>query len=265
MHSQNQPQQRTVNEMSIRFRTYLLVIAFGLFLGNLGPPAYAQSSSVVWTNKVNVTATGGTLQKTGGCDGCFDAGAVSQQQMTSSGGYIEFSVSTGARTFVGLSTDTSASTDYANINYSFTFWPSGGWDIREGYANWRTEGSFVTGDLFRISIENGAVKYYKNGGLLYTSNATPTYPLVMDTSLTSLNSSVNNAMISVPQSSSVVWTNKVNVTATGGTLQKTGGCDGCFDAGAVSQQQMTSSGGYIEFSVSTSARTFVGLSTDTSA
>jgi len=118
--------------------------------------------------------------------------------MTSSGGYIEFSVSTGARTFVGLSTDTSTSTDYANINYSFTFWPSGGWDIREGYANWRTEGSFVAGDLFRISIENGAVKYYKNSALLYTSNVSPTYPLVMDATLSSISSSINNAVMVAP-------------------------------------------------------------------
>jgi hypothetical protein len=32
------------------------------------------SQSVVWTNLVNTTATGNTLQKTSGCDGCADAG-----------------------------------------------------------------------------------------------------------------------------------------------------------------------------------------------
>src|ERR1044072_8907020 len=244
---------------------FLASIVFALICGAFCSVA-AQVQNITWTNKVNVTSSGGTLQKTSGCDGCYDAGAISQQQLTSTGGYVEFSPSVGHRTFAGLSTDTSASTDYSNINYAFTFWPNGGWDIREGYANWRAEGTFVAGDVFSLLIDGGVVRYYKNGATLYTSSVTPSYPLVLDTTLSNVNSTVNSAVVSTsqPSSQAVIWTNKVNVTANGGTLQKTGGCAGCYDAGATSQQQFTS-GGYVEFSPSFGYRTFFGLSTDSSA
>src|SRR5918994_295132 len=53
--------------------------------------ANAQSVEVVWANIVNATATGTTLQKTAGCDGCDDAGASSQQTL-SADGFVEFTI-----------------------------------------------------------------------------------------------------------------------------------------------------------------------------
>lgn len=159
----------------------------------------AQSSvqSVVWVNAVNATANGGSLQKSGGCS-CYDAGAVSLQQFTGAGGYLEFSPSPTGRMFVGLGNDTDSATDYDNINYAFNFWGNGDFDIREGWANWRAGGNYAAGDTFRIAIEGGVVKYYKNGALLYTSTVAPSYPLVVDTALVELNAAVNNATVSVP-------------------------------------------------------------------
>lgn len=59
--------------------------------------------NVVWTNLVNVTATGNTLQKTSGCDGCADAGATSEQAIASGDGYFEFTVpSVAGQRFAGL-------------------------------------------------------------------------------------------------------------------------------------------------------------------
>ena len=52
----------------------------------------AESQSVVWTNLVNAAVSGATLQKTGGCDGCDDAGATSQQTITQGDAFIEFTV-----------------------------------------------------------------------------------------------------------------------------------------------------------------------------
>src|SRR5205085_226055 len=46
-------------------------------------------------------------------------------------------------------------------------------------------GSYVAGDLLKVSAENGAAKYYRNGTLIYTSSAHPTYPLLVDTSINS--------------------------------------------------------------------------------
>ena len=41
----------------------------------------AESQAVLWTSAVNVSVVNGSLQKTSGCDGCDDAGAISQQAL----------------------------------------------------------------------------------------------------------------------------------------------------------------------------------------
>ena len=132
----------------------------------------AQGENVVWTNLVNATANGNTLTKTSGCGDCnYDSGAISQQQIDSAGGYIEFTPSYGKWLFAGLGNDLSNATDYDNIKYAFHFWGGGGgdWDIREGWVNNRASGTYVAGDVFRISVASGVVTYYKNGQLIYTS------------------------------------------------------------------------------------------------
>src|SRR5262249_26297649 len=47
-----------------------------------------------------------------------------------------------------------------------------------------------------ISVESGVVKYYKNGVIFYTSGLVPAYPLLVDSSLVSLNAGITNAVIS---------------------------------------------------------------------
>ena len=55
---------------------------------------------------------------------------------------------------------------------------------------------YQSNDLFRIAIENGQVKYYKNGELFYTSLNEPAYPLVVKASFINFNSRINNVVIS---------------------------------------------------------------------
>lgn len=169
-----------------------LGLVFSSFLTRVGSSQGA-GESVSWKNLVNAAATGGTLQKNGGC-ACYDAGSTSEQQITS-GGSFEFSPSATHRMFVGLSSDTSASTDYSNINYAFNFWGNGDFDIREGWANWRAGGTYAAGDVFKIVVEGASVKYYKNGAEIYASNVAPTFPLVADTALVDLNATVSGATI----------------------------------------------------------------------
>jgi hypothetical protein len=77
---------------------------------------------------------------------------------------------------------------------------SGG--IVEVYENgvWKTgAGAFATGDVFRISVISGVVKYSKNGTVFYTSATAPTYPLLVDTALWSGGATITNAVISSAQ------------------------------------------------------------------
>src|SRR5687767_3859239 len=86
------------------FRALIKLFVFPLVCGVI-MPVHAQTTpqDVIWTDLVNVTATGNSLQKTGGCDGCQDAGALSQQKIISGSGYLEFTVSeTNRLRYIGL-------------------------------------------------------------------------------------------------------------------------------------------------------------------
>jgi predicted transglutaminase-like cysteine proteinase len=56
-------------------------------------------------------------------------------------------------------------------------------------------GIYASGDIFRISVESGIVKYYRNGALLYTSLLPPTLPLLVDVSINEVGGTVTNATI----------------------------------------------------------------------
>ncbi len=139
--------------------------------------------TVVWTNLKNVITEVGDLEQTaGGCQGCADAGANSTQQLTSGDGYFEFTIATGTYYYVyaGLSNDISGTTSHImpfalEISASYV-------SVRENGV-YKSDTPFVSGDVFRVSVESGKVKYYKNGVSFYTSVAVPSYPLVADVSM----------------------------------------------------------------------------------
>jgi len=149
--------------------------------------------NVVWTGTVNVTATGNSLKKTGGCDGCEDAGAVSEQQIGSGNGYMEFTVSeTDLVRYIGL-TNNNTGTSTGEIPFAFKL-VSGYAEVRESGV-YRWDAPVVTGDVLRIAVQSGAVKYSKNGVVFYTSTVTPSYPLRADSALTSSSATVSSAVI----------------------------------------------------------------------
>ncbi len=166
-----------------------------VFLAEL--PTAATAGNVVWTNLVNTTGTGSSLEKTSACDGCPDAGATSQQQIDSGNGYIQFTV--GAQVIfsvVGLSrpnSDTSAQ----GIDFAFRF-SSGFADVVEAGVYKGGDALYASGDVFRVSVANGQVRYHKNGELLYTSSRPPAYPLLLDVTLGNLGDRINNAVIQAP-------------------------------------------------------------------
>ncbi len=149
---------------------------------------------VTWTNAVGVTVTGNSLTATG--NGWNTAGAVSTQSIASGDGYVETTVSeTSTYRMIGLSHgDTNQ--DYSDID--FALYPAAGGalyvyedGVSRGYFS-----NYATGDTLRVAVEGGVVKYRKNGTLLYTSTVAPTYPLLVDTSLYSYGSTLNNVLIS---------------------------------------------------------------------
>ena len=67
-------------------------------------------------------------------------------------------------------------------------------EVRESGV-YRSEIAVNTGDILRITVGGGSVKYSKNGTVFYTSTSQPAYPLVINTSLLDLGATIKNATI----------------------------------------------------------------------
>ena len=319
------------------------------------------SGNVVWASAVNVAVSGNTITKNAGCSGCWDAGAISQQTVASGDASVQFTISSGAVGAVGLSTG-NAGTDANEIKFALRFFPTYV-EVRESGA-WKDSWPIAAGDVHKIAVESGVVKYFQNGAVQYTSALAPTYPLIVDATLETVGSTVQNAVlggtsggssvdttppavaltapvggatvtgtvtvsasasdnvgvtgvqfkldganlgaedatapytiawntatatpgthtltavakdaagntttsapvtVTVSQGPSgggpqnVVWTSGTNVAISGNTVTKNGGCSGCWDAGAASQQTIASGNGSVQFTVSAGAVVSVGL------
>ena len=157
--------------------------------------------AVVWTNIVNATATGSIIQKTGGSDGLEDAGATSQQQILSGNGFFDFVPGFENTTRgVGLSNGNS-DTSLADVDFAILLKNNGIAEVWENGTYKATIGSYGWDDLFAIRVEDGVVRYHRNGALIYTSTMAPRYPLLVDTTLVSADSTIAASIETVPPDS----------------------------------------------------------------
>jgi hypothetical protein len=153
------------------------------------------SQNIVWMALINVSATGNSLRKTAGCDGCDDAGAVSTQSISSGDGYVEFTASeTTTYRSVGLSNG-NTDTSLGDIDFAILLTPSGYAEVRENGA-WKRDTPYAPGSVFRVAVIGGQIQYSKDGVVFYSSTVRPTYPLLVDTTLFSLNATITNAILS---------------------------------------------------------------------
>lgn len=152
------------------------------------------TQNVVWTSVTNCVVSGNSLQKTSGRDDESDAGAVSQQQLVSGDGYFEFTAGvTGKIRFCGL-THSVSGTEYTAIDFAIKLTEFGVAEVRENNL-YKIDTTYTGSDVFRVSIEGGVVKYYKNGAVFYTSGGAPSYPLRVDAAMLNLGGTVNNAVL----------------------------------------------------------------------
>ncbi len=148
---------------------------------------------VRWLDPVNVTVTGATLQKTSGCDGCPDAGAVSEQRTTIGDVAVRFTASESATNrFVGFGSGEST-TGTTEIWFGLRLL-NGIAEVRES-GIYRRDVRFANGDIFEVRIQGGRVHYARNGVVFYTSADGPRYPLRVDTALVNTGATIANVMI----------------------------------------------------------------------
>jgi hypothetical protein len=152
-------------------------------------PSAGDAQAVQWSMLVNATANGNSVTKTGGCDGCGDSGAVSQQRI-GPGGYVEFTASeTGSLRSIGLG---ESATNPNSMLFSIRLQGTTA-EVREGGV-YKSETPFATGDVIRISVASGLVTYSRNGSVFFTSSGSAS-PLFVDVALYDLNATIANVMI----------------------------------------------------------------------
>jgi hypothetical protein len=151
---------------------------------------------VLWSQLVNATAIGKTLSKTGGCDGCADAGAVSEQTIVADG-YFEFrATETSSLRLVGLG-NSGTGTVATPVKFGFLLRPGGVAEVHEKGA-YRAETTFASGDVFRITIAGADIVYTKNSALIYQGLRGVTTTLRVRASLYSTPSTIMGAVVSIP-------------------------------------------------------------------
>jgi hypothetical protein len=189
----------------------VLTFSFSFLFVQLFPTASRAQTAITWSNLVNAVVTESGVQKTTGCDGCQDAGASSQEQL-SSDGYVEFRIGElNTMWMAGLSHGDDDAT-YADIDFGFRFNGAGYADVLENgiYAGGDT--TYAAGDVFRVSLANGRIQYSKNGQYLLESARTPQLPLLLDGSMLTIGATINAAVIAAAPPP----------PSTGGLLEKAG-------------------------------------------
>jgi len=163
--------------------------------------------AVSWTNLVNVTTVspGNTINKSSGADG-WNGGAISTQSIPAgSDGWVQsVAVDRTKHTIFGLSNGDGGQ-DYTDIDFAIHLQGEAGWPgdlvIFEGGAekhrinSTQQNPAYVAGDVLKVAVTGGVVKYYKNEVLLYTSQNTPVFPLLLDASVFHMNAKVQDAWL----------------------------------------------------------------------
>ena len=229
---------------NVRPEPFFLLAWLVLAVGCIdGAPMTGESSAaltpVTWTDVVGASAVGNDLSKTAP-EASWNAGAVSVETITGDG-YVEFT--TGEATtakMAGLSNGNGGPGD-ADIDFAIRLGDGGGVVVFEGGVSRGVFGSYVAGDVFRVQVVGGVVTYWQNGELLYTSAGTPTFPLLVDTSLRTPGATVSDVAIQ----SLAFWEQVVGASASGNDLTKTSP-ETTWQAGAVSAASL-SGDGFVRF------------------
>ncbi|MFY0564928.1 hypothetical protein ACN28E_13810 [Archangium lansingense] len=169
-------------------------VALGLGLVLVAASARAATENVQWRNAAGVTVSGNSLTKNLPTEG-WDAGASSTQAITSGDGFVEFTASSTTGDRVGGLSRDDGSTSFTDIDYGFYLSRFGTLAAIEG-GNVRPIGNYVPGDVLRVAVEGGVVRYRKNGAHVETGTTAPTYPLVFDTALFHNGATITNGVIS---------------------------------------------------------------------
>jgi len=166
--------------------------------GDPGDPGDPPAGAVTWTVEANASFDSGTktVSSTATVWNEFSGAHTNQSLGSGEDGWAEFTVSTlNIIVTLGFSKVTETSNQY-DFAYNFDL-KNNNTATAKTYGGWLTGlGSFSVGDVFRISRENGYIKFYKNGTVVYTSTSQINDELVLDVGMQRVGAEVSSVEIS---------------------------------------------------------------------
>jgi hypothetical protein len=135
-----------------------------------------------WTAPVGVTLDGHDITKTAPEDQ-YNAGAASVNGIASGDGYVEFRAGEPTGIVAAGLSHGNANASRNDIDFAIQLNDSAGVGIFEGGFAVGSFGPYRAGDIFRVAVRGGVVRYYRNRVLLTTSTRAPSYPLLLDASI----------------------------------------------------------------------------------
>jgi alpha-tubulin suppressor-like RCC1 family protein len=208
--------------------------------------------NLVWTNLTGVSMAGDTITKTGASG--WNAGACSSNTIESGDGFFEFTATeTNTNRAAGFgSTDTGQT--LADLKFGVVLHSDGSVEVSESGTSRGLFGTYLSGDIFRVELTAGTMRYYQNGTNFYTSTVTPVYPLRADSSLDTTGATITKLSLET-----LVWSSSAGVAQQGASLTKTA-ATGNWDAQATSTNFVSSGDGWVEFTaIETTSRRVLGL------
>jgi hypothetical protein len=150
---------------------------------------------VYWnTNTVlKATIAGNSLTKV--ITNAWDGGGASYNAVYDNG-YLQFrAVETNRSRVIGLS-NTITGVSNTQVQYGVWLQSSGQIGIYEsGTIRGNAFGTYFANDTFRVAVETGVVKYYRNGRLFYTSILSPTLPLLAHAALFEVGATASQVVV----------------------------------------------------------------------
>jgi len=171
----------------------LATIAVGAVLIGSLSVVKAAEQRIDFTNLMNVAVRGNGIQKTGGCNGCDDATAVSRQMIRSGDGYVEFAVGEPYTFWMAGLTLSDGNVHFNSIDFALRFNGNDSVDVMENGQYQGGDSYYQPGDRFRIAVMGRRVRYLQNGNVIFESRQSARYPLVFGVALGTMGSSVRNA------------------------------------------------------------------------
>jgi len=149
--------------------------------------------NVVWKNLTGTVAAQNDIIKIGGINN-WDADAISVNKVYNNGFMQTIVVETNTNRMIGLNT-VNSNASYTDLEYAFFLQSGGGLTIYENGTSRGTWGAYQTGDTLRIAVMNNKVFYIQNNNIIYSSTTTPTLPMFVDISISTVNGTLQKVVV----------------------------------------------------------------------